>query len=78
MKYNIHDAKTNFSKIIAAVEKGEKVTICRKGKPVIECVPVEKKGPFPFGAWEGLKATPKNLAHMVGPTDDALLDEMGL
>lgn len=78
MKYNIHDAKTNFSKIIAAVEQGKKVTICRKGKPVIECVPVAPTTPFPFGAWEGLKTMPKNLEHMVGPTDDDLLDEMGL
>ncbi len=78
MKYNIHDAKTNFSKIVAAVESGKKVTICRKGNPVIECVPVEKIAPFPFGAWKGIKSPSENLDHMVGPTDDALLDEMGL
>ncbi len=78
MKYNIHDAKTNFSKIIAAVESGQKVTICRKGDPVIECVPVQKATPFPFGAWKELKTLPKDMNHMVGPTDNALLDDMGL
>ena len=78
MKYNIHDAKTNFSKIIAAVEAGEKVTICRKGKPVMECAPVQKTTPFPFGAWKDTAELPDDLSHMIGPTDNKLLDEMGL
>lgn len=39
MKYNIHDAKTQFSKLVAAVEAGETVTICRNGTPVIDMVP---------------------------------------
>ena len=40
--YNIHEAKTHFSKLVAAVERGERGTICRNGEPVIECVPVER------------------------------------
>ena len=51
MKFNIHEAKTHFSKLVAAVEAGEKVVICRNGEPVIECVPVRPAAPFPFGAW---------------------------
>ena len=78
MKYNIHDAKTNFSKIIAAVEAGKKVTICRKGTPVIECVPIKTATPFPFGAWKELKSLSADMDYMVGPTDDALLDDMGV
>ena len=31
---NIHDAKTQFSKLIEAVIQGEKVVIARAGKPV--------------------------------------------
>jgi len=78
MNYNIHDAKTHFSKLVAAVERGERVTICRNGKPVIDCVPAKAPKPFPFGAWaDPTKPTP-NLDHMVEPTDDDLLDEMGL
>ena len=78
MNYNIHDAKTNFSKLVAAVERGEKVTICRNGKPVIECVPAEASKPFPYGIWAKEDLSDRDLSHMVEPTDDDLLDEMGL
>ncbi len=33
MEVNVHHAKTNLSKLIAAVENGEEVVIARKGKP---------------------------------------------
>ncbi len=37
IKVNIHEAKTNLSALLAAVEKkGEMVRICRDGKPVAE------------------------------------------
>ena len=38
---NIHDAKTNFSKLIDAVGKGEEVVIARAGRPVAQLVPIE-------------------------------------
>jgi len=42
---SIHEAKTRLSALIAEVEQlGEKVTICRYGRPVAELVPV-RKGP---------------------------------
>lgn len=79
MQFNIHEAKTQFSKLVAAVERGEKVTICRDGKPVMECVPVQPKREFPFGALAHLAPkNPGDMEHMVGPTDDELLDQMGL
>lgn len=40
MQFNIHEAKTYFSKLVAAVEAGKKVVICRNGTPIIECIPV--------------------------------------
>ncbi len=78
MQFNIHEAKTQFSKLVAAVERGETVTICRNGKPVIECVPAKPLAPFPFGAWGPLPMETATLGHMVGPTDDDVLDAMGL
>lgn len=37
IKVNIHEAKTNLSSLLSAVEtKGEMVRICRDGKPVAE------------------------------------------
>ena len=78
MQFNIHEAKTRFSKLVAAVERGEKVTICRNGKAIIECVRAGPTRPFPFGAWCTLPRPGQSLDHMVGPTDDDLLDGMGL
>ena len=81
MQFNIHEAKTQFSKLVAAVERGETVTICRNGAPVIDCVPAKPSGPFPFGAWADLASKPAkagSLDHMVAPTDDEDLDAMGL
>jgi prevent-host-death family protein len=40
---NIHDAKTNLSALIAAVEAGEEIIISRANKPVAKLVTVEKK-----------------------------------
>lgn len=75
MQFNIHEAKTHFSKLVAAVERGERVTICRNGRPVAECVPPRPAEAFPFGAWG--RAIP-GLERLAEPTDEATLDEMGL
>ena len=40
---NTHEAKTRLSELLEAVERGERVTICRNGKPVAELRPVDKK-----------------------------------
>ena len=37
---NIHQAKTQLSKLIEAAEQGEEVIIARAGKPVVRLVPV--------------------------------------
>lgn len=40
---NIHEAKTNLSSILLAVEqKGETFLICRNGKPIAELIPHKK------------------------------------
>ncbi len=38
MKINIHDAKTNFSKLIEKAEAGEEIIIARSGKPVAKLI----------------------------------------
>lgn len=40
---NIHDAKTQFSKLIEAVSQGEEIVIARAGKPAARLVPIEAK-----------------------------------
>lgn len=36
---NIHEAKTNLSRILQRVEAGERVVIARAGKPIADLVP---------------------------------------
>lgn len=42
---SIHEAKTHFSKLLARVEKGERITVARAGKPVARLVPVDLPPP---------------------------------
>lgn len=37
---NIHEAKTQFSRMIAAVEQGEETVIARYGEPIARLVPM--------------------------------------
>ncbi len=39
--FNIHDAKTHFSKILERVLSGEEVVIAKAGKPVARLIPFE-------------------------------------
>ena len=66
MLVNVHDAKSQLSKLIAAAEAGDDVVIARKGKPAVRLVPV-KPGGFQFDT----------LAHLVDtvPEFDEPMDE---
>lgn len=48
MQVNIHEAKTQLSRLIELVEQGETVIIARHGKPVAELVRVRRQG-LPLG-----------------------------
>lgn len=39
--YNVHEAKSQLSKLIDAVQRGENVTIAKAGKPVAVLGPVQ-------------------------------------
>jgi prevent-host-death family protein len=39
--YNIHDAKTHFSRLVERARQGERITIARDGVPVAMLVAVE-------------------------------------
>ena len=39
----IHDAKTNLSTLLAAVERGEEILIGRAGEPIARLSPVQKQ-----------------------------------
>ena len=40
--FNIHEAKTNLSRIVERVERGEEIVICRAGTPVAKVVPLRR------------------------------------
>jgi prevent-host-death family protein len=42
--FNVHEAKTHFSKLLDQVLQGETVLITRNGVPVAELIPARKKG----------------------------------
>lgn len=42
---NIHEAKTQFSKLIEAVAQGEEIVIAKAGKPAARLVPVQAAKP---------------------------------
>ena len=41
---NVHEAKTNFSSLLARVEESkERIVICRNGEPIADLVPHQRK-----------------------------------
>jgi len=43
MEINIHEAKTNLSKLLERVAMGEEVIIAKAGKPVAKLVPLDSQ-----------------------------------
>jgi len=50
---NIHDAKTQFSKLVERAEAGEEITIARAGKPVARLGPIDVTASRRPGGAEG-------------------------
>ena len=51
--FNVHEAKTHFSKILARVESGEEVVIAKAGRPIAKVVPIRNKTKRVPGRWAG-------------------------
>jgi prevent-host-death family protein len=51
---NIHEAKTQLSKLVERALEGEEVIIARAGKPAVRLVPIrESDTPRKGGQWKG-------------------------
>lgn len=49
--YNVYEAKTNFSRILAMVQNGERVVIAKNGQPVADIAPhMPTRNPVKFGS----------------------------
>lgn len=59
---NMHEAKTQLSRLVARVEGGEQIVITRAGKPAAKLVPVShvKPGKRKLGGWEGKMRMPSD------------------
>jgi prevent-host-death family protein len=42
-QFNIHEAKTNLSRIVERVERGEEIIISRAGTPVARMIPLVRR-----------------------------------
>jgi prevent-host-death family protein len=76
---NIHQAKTQLSRLIEEVSEGKEVTIARAGKPVARLVPIRKErkrrrlgplaGRFSVPADFDAPLPDETLAEFEGPGD---------
>jgi len=65
---NIHEAKTNFSKLVRRAEAGEEIVVRRGREPVARIAPLQKKGGVRgFGSLKG--------QIKIGPDFDEPLEE---
>jgi prevent-host-death family protein len=69
VQINIHQAKTQLSRLLELVEEGETVVIARHGKPVAELVPTRKAG-LPLGVAQQDRLAPPGDAWWQPMTDE--------
>ncbi|MFN8526515.1 MAG: type II toxin-antitoxin system Phd/YefM family antitoxin [Chloroflexota bacterium] len=51
---NMHEAKTNLSRLIARAAAGEEIIIAKAGKPMARLAPIDSSAPRrPFGQLKG-------------------------
>ena len=53
MEVNIHEAKTNLSKLIERARSGDEVIIAKAGTPMVRLVPVDRPAKRVFGSAKG-------------------------
>ncbi len=62
IKVNVHEAKTNLSRLLLRVAAGEDVVISKSGRPVARIVAFsESHKPRPLGLDEGLFDVPEDF-----------------
>jgi prevent-host-death family protein len=73
MQVSVTTAKNKLTQLIAAVEKGERVTIVRHGHPVVDLVPTRTARPAPkFGTLRDkfAKVTSEQWRELTRPMTD--------
>jgi prevent-host-death family protein len=70
--FNVHEAKTQLSRLLERAERGEEIIIARAGRPVAKLVAIEpRRAPRQFGLCKGkiwiapdFDATPPELVRL--------------
>ncbi|MBI2372857.1 MAG: type II toxin-antitoxin system Phd/YefM family antitoxin [Deltaproteobacteria bacterium] len=71
MEVNLHEAKTQLSKLLRRVSAGEQIIISRNGNPIAKLVPFVTEARI-FGSDEGVFEVPSDFD---APLPEALLEE---
>ena len=78
--FNMHEAKTHLSRLVAAAANGEPFIIARAGKPVVKVVAVEAPGAGAarrVGFMAGKISLPENFDRMGSDEIEALFEGDG-
>lgn len=82
MKVSVAEAKNKFTQLLRAVEKGQRVTICRRGKPIADIVrteaPSAKKVEFDTLKGKGIVIDPDWWKPMTDEEVDAMMSDKPL
>jgi prevent-host-death family protein len=73
--FNIHEAKTQLSKLVEMAANGEPFVIAKAGKPMVKVVAIEEPAPAQrFGFMAGQIKVPDNFDSMGSDQITALFD----
>lgn len=76
-QFNIHDAKTNLSRIIDRVEHGEEIIISRAGTPVAKVIPLTRRvNRTGYGSLAGTLVLPEDWDS--DEVNDTIAEDFGL
>lgn len=71
---NIHEAKTNLSRLVEAAVQGEPFVIARAGRPMVKVVQIDSPAPTRIGFLDGAYAIPDDFDRMDADRIRAMFD----
>lgn len=71
---NIHEAKTNLSKLVDAAVQGEPFVIAKAGRPMVKVTLLEDRMPTRIGFLEGAYAIPEDFDRLEAQGIQALFE----
>lgn len=75
MEVNVHEAKTQLSRLLRRVAAGEEIVIARSGKPIARLVPIEPQAPRLLGMDAGVFKVPDDFDAPLPPEIQAAFEQ---